>query len=189
MIITGAQGQPSAGIVSPGGSGASGGAGGAGMGASSFMAGAAGIGAIGSILTGLFGYMAGQNAQEVYQSRARMIRAEAENEALRYEEQNTRFKATQKLAFLKSGVQLTGSPLDVLDETIRVGRENANTIRATGAARALDAQMGGEQAAMAGRNALVSGVTGAARGAATGAYALYSTKEAARPRNDSPTGY
>ena len=159
------------------------------MSASSFAMGAAGIGAVGSILTGLFGYMAGQNAQEVYRSRARMIRAEAENEAERYTEQVGRTKATQKVAFLKAGVQLTGSPLDILDETIRVGRENASAIRAGGAARALDAEFGGEQASTAGRNALVSGITGAAKSAATGAYAIYGNKEAAKGRNNSPTGY
>lgn len=189
MIITGAQGQPSAGIITPGGSGASGAAAGGGMSAGAFSAGALGIGAVGSILSGLFGYMAGENAQAIYESRARMIRSEAENDALRYEEQVGRFKATQKLSYLKAGVQLSGSPLDVLDETIRSGHERANAIRAEGASRALDAQMGGQQAATSGRNALVSGITGAARSVTAGAYELYSNKETGKPRKDTPTGY
>ncbi len=189
MIITGAAGQPSAGITS-GAGGAPGGAGGAsGMSASTFAMGAAGVGAIGSILTGLFGYMAGENAQATYESRARMIRAEAENEAQRYTEQVNRFKATQKLSFLKSGVQLSGSPLAILDETIITGHENANAIRASGKARALDAQAGGEAAGMAGRNALVNGVTGAAKSITSGAYSAYANADAAKPRNNTPTGY
>ncbi len=151
--------------------------------------GALGIGAVGSILSGLFGYMAGQNAQATYDSRARMIRAEAEADAVRYEEQVGHFKATQKLAYLKSGVQISGSPLDVLDETIRAGHERANAIRSEGAARALDARMGGEQAAMSGRNALVAGITGAAKTVTAGAYDIYSNKEAAKSRKDTPTGY
>lgn len=159
------------------------------MSAGGFAAGALGIGAVGSILSGLFGYMAGQNAQDIYESRARMIRAEAENDAVRYEEQVGRFKATQKLSYLKAGVQLSGSPLDVLDETIRSGHERANAIRAEGASRALDARMGGEQAAMSGRNALVSGVTGAAKNITIGAYELYSNKQTAKSRKDTPTGY
>jgi hypothetical protein len=160
-----------------------------GMSANTFMAGAAGIGAFGSIMAGLFGYMAGENAAETYRSRARMIRAEAENEAQRYQERAEQFRATQAVAYLKSGVELSGSPLDVLDETIRVGRENASAIRSGGQARALDAEFGGEQASTAGRNALVSGVTGAAKTAAYGAYSIYRNKEAAKGRNNSPTGY
>ena len=185
----GTPGYPTAGVAGPGtysGQGAP--AAGAGM--STFAGGAAGGAAVGSLMAGLFGYMAGENAQDVYRSRARMIRAEAENEAQRYTEQVGRTKATQKVAFLKAGVQLSGSPLDILDETIRVGRENAAAIRAGGAARALDSEFGGEQAATAGRNALVSGITGAAKSAAVGAYSIYSTKEEAKGRNTtSPTGY
>lgn len=150
---------------------------------------AAGISAFGSILTGVFGYMAGKNAQETYASRARMIRAEAENEAQRYEEQVGRTKATQKLAYLKSGVQLSGSPLDILDETIRVGHENASAIRTSGASRALDAQFGGDQAMVAGRNALVSGVTEGAKTTAKAAYSIYSNREAAKGRNNTTTNY
>lgn len=146
-------------------------------------------GAIGNIMAGLFGYAAGQNAQETYESRARMIRAEAESEALLYKEKAQSFKASQKVKFLKAGVQLSGSPLDILDETIRVGRETASAIRARGAAGALDARMGGERAMAAGRGALVQGISGTARTIAQGAYSIYSSKEAARPRNDTPTGY
>lgn len=156
---------------------------------SSFDSASLGIGAVGNIMAGLFGFLAGQNTSAIYESRARMIRDEAENDALRYQEQAQRFKASQKVAFLKAGVQLSGSPLDILDETIRVGHETANSIRASGAARALDARMGAVQAGVAGRNALVSGITGSARSVMAGAYEQYRTKETAKPRNNTPTGY
>lgn len=186
----GTPGYPGGGVAGPGtNSGAAAPAGGAGMDFNSFSMAAGGITAVGSIMTGLMGYFAGQNMQDVYESRARMLRRESEAEATRYEEQAGHFKATQKLAFLKSGVQLSGSPLDILDETIRVGHENASAIRASGAARALDAQMGGEQAAMAGRNALVSGVTGAAQATAKTAYSIYRNEDLTKSRKDTPTGY
>ena len=147
---------------------------------------ALGIGAVGDIMSGLFGYFAGQNLQDMYESQARMLRAEADAEATRYQEQVGHFKASQKLAFLKSGVQLSGSPLDILDETIRVGVENANAIRASGESRAMDARMGGMQAGTAGRNALVSGIAGAARATARGAYEIYRMGEDRKIRNNTP---
>lgn len=186
----GTAGYPTAGIAGPGtNSGAGAAAGGAAFNWAPYAIGAAGVSATGNLVAGLFGFFAGENAQAIYESRARMIRDEAENDALLYREKVQRFKASQKVAYLKAGVQLSGSPLDVLDETIRVGRETESAIRATGAARALDARAGGQAAATAGRNALVSGVAGGVRTAAAGAYAVYQHREAGKARNNTPTGY
>jgi len=116
------------------------------------------------IMAGLFGFMAGQEGQALMESRARMLQMEADADATRYAEDARAFKGSQKLAFLKSGVQLTGSPLDILDETSRVAAENISAMRAAGRARAADANFEGAKAAMAGRNALIGGISSAARG-------------------------
>lgn len=114
------------------------------------------------VLSGLFGYLASEDAALTAESRGRMLRMEAEAEAERYGEQARGFKATQKLAFLKSGVALSGSPLDILDETTRVADENISAIRAGGAARELEQKNLASQARIGGRAALLAGITGGA---------------------------
>lgn len=111
------------------------------------------------LLGGLFGYFAGKEASRAAESRARMVRLEADADAQRYSEQARGFKATQKLAFLKSGVQLSGSPLDILDETARVASENISAIRARGEAGAQDFKLQAAQARIQGRNALIGGIS------------------------------
>ena len=111
------------------------------------------------LMGGLFGYLASQEAAGIAESRARMIRTEAEAEAQRYGEQARSFKATQKLAYLKSGVDLSGSPLDVLDHDMLLAEENISAIRAGGAAHALDAENQGAQARIGGRAALIAGIS------------------------------
>jgi hypothetical protein len=94
--------------------------------------------------------MAAESAEE----QAALMRAETEADISRYSAQAKSFKATQKLAYLKSGVELSGSPLDVLDETARVSQENINAMRASGAAKALGLQGKARELRMAGRAAI-----------------------------------
>lgn len=122
------------------------------------------------LLSGLFGYFASEEAAATAESRGRMLRLEADAEATRYGEQARNAVAQTKLAFLKSGVTLSGSPLDVLDADMLTAQENINAIRAKGAADQLDAQNMGAQALMGGRNALLKGV---ASGAGKIAWASY----------------
>lgn len=110
------------------------------------------------VLSSLFGYFASQSAAAEAESRGRLLRVEAEDEATRYAEEADHFKAKQKLAYLKSGVQLSGSPLDVLDETSRIAQENINSIRARGAASQYEANAAASGARMQGRMALLTGI-------------------------------
>lgn len=130
-------------------------------------------------VTGLFGYFASQEAAKAAESRGRMIRLEAEADAQRYAEQARGFGAAQRLAYLKSGVQLTGSPLDVLDADLLTAQENLASIRAGGASRALDAQNQVEGARAAGRSALVSGITSGVGKFAWASYASGKTSDTA----------
>lgn len=71
----------------------------------------------------------------------------------------------QKLAYLASGVTLEGSPLLKMEETRRLGAENIAEIEASGAAasqaRLAEGRIQAEQAKSRGRQALISGITGA----------------------------
>ena len=110
-------------------------------------------------LSGLFGFFASQEGAAIAASRGRMIRLEAEDEAQRYSEQVTQFKSEQKLAFLKSGFGLSGSPLDILDETTRIAEENISAIRARGRAGQLTQEARAFRSRAAGRGAILAGVT------------------------------
>lgn len=122
------------------------------------------------LLSGLFGYFAGAQMQQAAESRGRMIRMEAEAEAQRYAEQARSFTARQKLAYLKSGVTLSGSPLDVMDDDILTAQENIAAIRARGDMGQADAETQGEQSMLAGRSALLSGIVGATKTSLNYAY-------------------
>lgn len=115
------------------------------------------------VLSGLFGYFAGQQLEAAAESRGRMIRAEADAEAQRYAEQARHLVASQKVSYLKSGVTLTGSPLDVIDHDMNVAQENIAAIRARGAAGQLDAEGQGMASATSGRSALIAGIAGGAK--------------------------
>jgi hypothetical protein len=141
------------------------------------------------LLSGVFGYLAAQNATRIMSSRADMIRQEAQVNAQRYALQADRFRASQSTQYAASGVKLTGSPLDVLDETARVARENIAAIQRGGEARALDEETKGLNYGIAGRNSLIGGLmqgastlikTGAAQGRID-----YATKV----RNNTDTGF
>lgn len=112
------------------------------------------------VLSGLFDYLASQEVAAAAESRGRMLRMEADAEAERYGEQARDFKAQQALRFLKSGVTLSGSPLDVLDETARVASENISAIRARGSADQLEMDNQAAIARGSGRSALLKGITG-----------------------------
>ncbi len=122
------------------------------------------------LLSGLFGYFASQEAAQVAESRGRMLRMEAEDEAVRYGEQARKFEARQRVAYLKSGVELSGSPLDVLAETVRTSQEDLSAIRARGRAAQAGQSEVARQTRAAGRNALLAGILGGAGKVAQASY-------------------
>ncbi len=142
-----------------------------------------GISAAGSILGGI-------QARGAAEQQAADTRAEAQRQAnLRQEEreQQARLEARegielekrQKLAFLKGGVSLAGSPLLLLAETRRIGAENIEAILKTGRTEATSLlQAGAFQARglkTTGRQALIGGLT---RGIGTGITGFAKFKEA-----------
>ena len=90
------------------------------------------------LLSGAFGLLAAEDRAQSLRSQARLTMLESEEEAARYASQAQSFRATQKLKYLKAGVSLEGSPLDILAETARVAAENISAIRAKGRAGAME---------------------------------------------------
>jgi len=152
---------------------------------------ALGLAALGGgldLLSGLFGFMTGQEIAGIHESRARMISDEAESDAQRHAEAGESFKARQKLSFLKAGVALTGSPLDILDETARVTAENISAIRARGAAQALDARGQALAARGRGRTAFIQGISRGIRGVSRGFLMREEIRRSSQPRKRTPLG-
>jgi hypothetical protein len=114
------------------------------------------------LLSGIYGMDAANSRASLLKSQASLAVAESEAEAARYASEARSFKATQKMAYAKSGVKIDGSPLDVLDKTARTAAENISAIRAQGQAKAgaLRAEAAGAKAQ--GRLALLKGVFSAA---------------------------
>lgn len=110
------------------------------------------------IATTLSSVVGGIQQKKQTKSEARVIEANAMRQASLREEQAERVKKIQKLKFLKSGVDLEGSPLLLLEETTRIGREEAAQIRAGGMTQA-------SQLRRRGRSAVIGGMLGAGAGA------------------------
>ena len=117
-----------------------------------------------------------------------MLRMEAEADAQRYAEQADRFRATQKLSYLKSGVTLDGSPLDILDETARVSAENLSAMRARAQAEQNQMNAQAEGFRSQGRAALLGGAANAASTLAIAGYKSGVNARTAADNGSTPMG-
>lgn len=109
---------------------------------------------------------AGDQAELAYQqAESRAVEQErvTSREARLEQEKNEDIRRRQKVAFLASGVELSGSPLLVLEETRRTGAENVNEILKAGEAGASATRSQGgltkTQIKGSGRQAFMTGVT------------------------------
>lgn len=109
------------------------------------------------LLSGVFGYLSAQNEASIAQSRADLVRIEAEANAQRYAEQAEQFRAHEKVMYLASGVKLSGSPVDALATTARIANENMQAILMAGESAAMNDTVSAENAESRGRASLVSG--------------------------------
>lgn len=112
-----------------------------------------------NVLEGIFGMSAAEAQAGALRSQLSLMRAESEADIARYADQTRELKAEQSVRFLKSGVTLEGSPLDILDETVRVSGENISAMRAKTAADILSAKSKISAIRGQGRAALVGGLT------------------------------
>ena len=114
------------------------------------------------LLSGVFGYLSSLNDQSIANSRADMIRNQAQANATLYAQKSSAEIAQQKVTYLASGVTLAGSPIDVLDQSKLNAQNNIQDILMAGDTQALDQEQQGDNAVTQGRNALVGGVSTAA---------------------------
>ena len=128
------------------------------MGVETMLLVSAGVG----LYQGIAANAAGAAQSRMLKSQAELLRIENNAAAGRYEREAKGFKAEQSVQFLKSGVKLTGSPLDILDETSRIASENVSAIRASGEAGATSLEMQAKNVRSAGRRALIGGFANAA---------------------------
>jgi hypothetical protein len=136
-----------------------------------------------SLLGGISSFSAGSEAQSVANSQKALALQTAELNAIerervtakeaRVEKENSdRMIQLQKLAYMKSGVSLAGSPLLVMEETrrkgaenideiLRAGRSSADSVRQEGRITAGQFEAQGRKAFNEGVSGLMSGVQGA----------------------------
>jgi hypothetical protein len=129
------------------------------MSATAALTGAAG-GA--DILSGIFGINAADAYASTLRSRADLLRVENEADIARYAEETRGFRTEQAMKYMKSGVTLEGSPLEILDETTRVASENISAMRSRGAAEERALRQKGAEAKSAARVSFIKGIAGAA---------------------------
>jgi hypothetical protein len=148
--------------------------------ATSLALAAAGVGAGASIYSGIEGRKAANEQADMARAQASDEAAEVRRLAARQAELEGRnidsTIASQKVAYLASGVTLEGSPLLMLEKTRREGAENLEEIRKAGESGSRSSLAQGqaiaESAKSAGRQQLVSGISGAVKSASAG-YSVY----------------
>jgi len=116
----------------------------------------------GSVIGGIQANKAAKEEASLQEEQARIASEEAKAEAQRRANEVRKFSRRQSLAFLKSGVTLEGSPLLILDETLREGQKEVKSVVERGDAQA---NLFNRRAAITrnqGRASLIGGVLGAA---------------------------
>lgn len=137
------------------------------------MAAIAAIIAAGASVAG--GVMAKQSADKqasLQRQQAEIQKAEAMRAAKQKEEEVRKFKARQKMAFIKSGVTLMGTPTLVLDETQNKGDEEVRAIINRGYAQYQLGMSTADITKNEGRAALIGGIGSAAGTVAGGAFKM-----------------
>ena len=142
-----------------------------------------------NLLEGIFGMNAADAQADSLRSQLGLMRAESEADIKRYAENAEDFKKKQAMAYMKSGVTLEGSPLDILDETVRVSSENIAAMRAKTSADVLGAKSKISALRGAGRAALVSGVTEGLPLVAKSAYDIYKSTTTKKTGESADTGF
>lgn len=90
----------------------------------------------GQLLAGYNAKQAARREASALEAQGLMLRDEAYAEAQRRANEVRKFKGKQKLAFLANGVQITGTPQLILDETTTEGQSEVNALARRGDAYA-----------------------------------------------------
>lgn len=124
-----------------------------------------------SVAGGFAADKASKKEANALNDQAGIAQDEATAEANRRATEVRQFQRRQKLAFLKNGVTLEGSPLLILDETLASGQEEVDAIMKRGTAQAKLLRENAAQARNKGRAALIGGI-GSAASTVIGGYGI-----------------
>jgi len=108
------------------------------------------------------------------EDQGRINAEESQAEAQRVANDRRKFRKKQKLAFLKNGVTLAGSPLLVLEETAFESQQEVNAIARRGTAQAKLQFQSAAIKRSTGRSAITSGIASATRTTAQAGFAIAS---------------
>ncbi len=117
---------------------------------------------ISQVAQGYGAYASSQAQASAMQVQGEIAQFEADREAARIQKEGDRFRKKQKLAFIKSGLTLEGSPLLVLEETRYEVEREASAERLRGKALGLKARHSAENLRAGGRAKFISGIIGGA---------------------------
>lgn len=118
-----------------------------------------------SIAGGISANNAAKREAALEEEQGRIAQDEANVEAGRRADEVRKFRARQKMGFLKSGVTLEGSPLLVLEETLNEGQKEVDAIVRSGDAKRRFANESASITRSKGRAAMISGFGNAASSA------------------------
>lgn len=118
------------------------------------------LGGAGQVYGGIQARKAAKKQQRQLDAQARLEREAAEFDAIQAERKFDKLLGTQKAKISGSGVKLEGSPLLLIEETLRDKEETADNIRRFGAARASALQSQAANVRDTGRAALTSSIIG-----------------------------
>lgn len=128
-------------------------------------AGATAIG--GTLYSGITAKNASEKEADALQKQGTIAYSEALVEAARVKRENNRVTQSQKLAFLKNGVTLEGSPLITIESSIDASKEETEAIKRRGAAQLSLAESKADKTRSAGRAALIGSIFSAGSQAMT----------------------
>lgn len=114
--------------------------------------------AVGTVVSGIQQRKAADAEADLIREQGRLTAQESREEAARIEKENRKFIARQKLAFLKNGVSLTGSPLLILSESTEESEKQVESVKDRGVAQQTLAQRRAKITEDRGRAALTGSV-------------------------------
>lgn len=110
----------------------------------------------GSIYSGTQADKQGREQQKLYEEQARIQKEETATAMQQTSDARRRLMAEQRMAYLANGVELTGTPLVVGEDTFKEYQTEINALQKSGAAKASLLQKQGKTAASSGRTQLIS---------------------------------
>jgi hypothetical protein len=155
------------------------------MGVETVLLASAVVGAAGQIYSGFGANKTANRQADIYDEQANATIIEGEFQELKTARDFDTLLGQQKLSFAASGRALEGSPLLILDQTIRDKETELSNIRSNTARNVSQLRSAAKETKKAGRNAILTGIIG---GASSAGKAYGSFQSAQNPTSRSVLG-